>query len=62
MKNTPFAKTVARRNAREDKLWRKYRHRPADELFNRLAPGRIDAVAQRNMGKELDRIRTLRGN
>ncbi len=60
MKRDPFGKTIKRRNDREDKLWKLYRHKPADMLLSHLAINRWDAVANRNMRKELDRIRSLR--
>lgn len=61
MKRDPFGQTIKRRNAREDKLWRKYRHRSADEFFSRIGWDRGVATANRNMVKELARIRALRG-
>lgn len=61
MKRDPFRATIERRNAHEDKMWKRYADKPAytNWMVERF-PDRIGAIAERNMQRCLKRIREMR--
>lgn len=61
MKRDPFRETIERRNAHEDKMWKRYADKPAytNWMVERF-PDRIEAMAERNMQRRLKRIREMR--